>query len=148
MHRNMLMEIYHCLKAIQSCSGEANAKPQRSRLPGIFRSISSQVSPTPDPTAIARFNLESIEDGDSWDWSPDHPFATSTPIQAVRQSPLRTSFRSQSHRRSHMADNQDDSIGFGEDSLLDAIDLDAIEEAAMQAKHQENNAKRKWDDIV
>ncbi|KAG0190517.1 hypothetical protein DFQ28_001956 [Apophysomyces sp. BC1034] len=140
------MEIYHCLKVIKSDGPEKKPLSRPKDLPGIFRSISSQVSPVPDQAAVARFNLENDEEAEFWSWSPERPFASSTPIHAVGQSPLRTSMRfQQQQQRSRTLEDEEDSFAFVDDSLLDGVDLDAIEEAAMQAKNQENSGKRRWD---
>ncbi|KAG2230380.1 hypothetical protein INT48_004191, partial [Thamnidium elegans] len=124
-------EMYHWLKVLQN-----RPKVTATVDKNMFYSLSS----LPSPTRLLKENFmqSPIRDINSknagFQWSPDHAFATSTPIRSVHESPLRKI----THRPLQIDDDDDDDefVDFG------SIDFGALENNALLEK---SNNKRKFD---
>lgn len=123
--------MYHWLKVIQNRPKAIMVTDKN-----MFYSLSS----LPSPTRLLKDNFmqSPIRDINSknvgFQWSPDRAFATSTPIRAVQESPLR--------QRTHMPiqfdeeDEDDEFVDFG------SIDFGALENNALL---ENSNNKRRFD---
>lgn len=127
------LEIYHWLKVLQD-------RPTRDDAPAtnMFYSLSSY--PSPNRLLDANFMQSPVEDIDARNatylWSPNHKFATSTPIRLHQQHPITNSpLRAMTEER---VNNDDDE--FDDDDEFGDIDFSLIESNAM---HQLSNNKRK-----
>ena len=140
-----------------------------------FQSLMSQPSPTISQTvspiskqhdndsnnATTVNNFLDDFDSQAFTWSPDHPFASSTPISRLPQlandnigdnslhegSPLRypiqTSILTEDEDGTVDNDYDDnDEFGFDDDSALDNIDLGELEQNALESR------KRTFDDAL
>jgi hypothetical protein len=152
-------EIYHWLKAIQERpKGSIQEQP-----PNMFYSLSS--APSPNRLLNSEFLQSPIRDinpqNAGYLWSPDHTFATSTPIRAVQESqvastssPLRqTNFiapTTEAVMQDNLEDNlEDDELDDDEFDSFGGIDLAALEADALAKQQQDQSSatagnKRKW----
>ncbi|KAI9317275.1 hypothetical protein BX666DRAFT_1944045 [Dichotomocladium elegans] len=136
---------------------------------GQHQTLLSQPSPNRGPIhhlAVQRsssnddfFDNDIDEEDGHWNWSPDHAFASSTPLSRLQQqSILESSQPAQSARgsplRSEIYKNSGiknepvelDASNFGFDDSFDADDLDDIERNALQAIGN-NTGKRPFDKV-
>ncbi|GAA5803643.1 hypothetical protein HPULCUR_009126 [Helicostylum pulchrum] len=126
-------EMYHWLKVIQDRPKEITAADKN-----MFYSLSS----LPSPTRLLKDNFmqSPIRDISSkssrFQWSPDRAFATSTPIRAIQESPLR-----QTTHKPIQFDEDDDE---DDDGFVDfgSVDFGALENNALL---ETSNNKRKFD---
>lgn len=139
---NDASEMYHWIRAMQE-RPDVNSTPKE-----MFHTLSS----LPSPKRLLRDNfLESpIKENNSkgFAWSPDHAFATSTPIRAVQVSPLRQRSDKFSSPMAKSTIRREDSDEF-DDEFSDfgfSVDFDALEnEALLMSATQNSNNKRKID---
>lgn len=131
---NDASELYHWLRVMQ----ERPSNPDQEMM---FHTLSS----LPSPNRLLRDNflqspIRDDSNSNKFSWSPDHAFATSTPIRAVQESPL----KQRSDRviiakiREQVKEEEEEEDEFGDD-FGSSIDLIALENDALQ------NNKRKFD---
>ncbi|KAI9490178.1 hypothetical protein BDB00DRAFT_566988 [Zychaea mexicana] len=179
-----IREIYHWIKVMQvnkldmrmpaddNHDGLAKSSSSSNHvLSEKFQTLFSQPSPTsPGPVSPLIKNHDSYHsnsssfldnfDSQEFNWSPDHPFASSTPISRLPHlangdrgdenthegSPLRYPVqRVTLAEKQDMADDDDDDdeeFGFDDDSALDNFDMSAFEEKALDSR------KRTLDDAL
>ena len=154
-------EIHHWLKAMQANKleelpiSEAPALSSGSSGPPLasrFQTLLSQPSPNTSPIRAKSNNDNFLDDFDSqsFNWSPDHPFASSTPIQqrfqrvtldngdnSLEGSPLRYPVQ-----KASIADENDDDFGFDDDSIFKEFDLSALEQNLQSRKRGYDEAKK------
>ncbi|KAI8982232.1 hypothetical protein BDF20DRAFT_818737 [Mycotypha africana] len=134
-------EIYHWLKALLD-----RPKEMPKHLPhNMFYSLSSEPSPNrlynPDRFMQEEEIADINEKNASYLWSPDHTFATSTPLRpstaaftAPQPSPLR---QTQPPAIPVTSQEEDEEDLFGSFSGLDGLDLDALEADVLQQRASE-----------
>lgn len=135
-----LTEVYHWLKAVEDRPRNV-VSSQRN----MFYSVSS----APSPNRLLKDNFlasplrEFTSDNTKYLWSPDHVFATSTPLKLAREN--------EPAAMAAIMDDEDDDDDFDEfDTLGDDIDLAAMEAAAVEAaalqrlEQQQQPNKRKF----
>ncbi|KAI8388172.1 uncharacterized protein BYT42DRAFT_559158 [Radiomyces spectabilis] len=168
---DLTMELYHWRRAIEARNKETAEKKDHSAENASTRGklrIEADLSDKPSkdgpPTEASpkmvnspsTNNRENINDmandgqGDNcWRWSPNYAFATSSPLRALQEasnrspmipSPLRSVTVKQIIRE------DSDSFGFDDDYGLDTLDLDALEQNAIQQLHQDPAEKRRYHD--
>ncbi|CAO3641130.1 unnamed protein product [Mucor hiemalis] len=142
---NDASEIYHWIRTMQDRPKTVDAPKE------MFHTLSS----LPSPKRLLRENfLESpMKEGSNssgFAWSPDHAFATSTPIRAVQVSPLRTRTdrfappMAKSTRKEDSDEFDDDEFGdFGS-----SVDFDALENDALLLSMTQNNSKKRKIDFA
>lgn len=143
-------EIYHWLKALQ----ERPKDNVQQHPPNMFYSLSS--APSPNRLLNSDFLQSPIREinpqNTSYLWSPDHTFATSTPVRAVQESnsqitapsPLRQTNLNMAQEaiEDEFGDDDDDD----EFDSFGGIDLAALEANALQKQQEEaeSGIKRRW----
>ncbi|CAO0792058.1 unnamed protein product [Mucor circinelloides] len=122
-----LNEIYHWLKAVTD--RPSNVSSQRN----MFYSISS--APSPNRLLRENFMVSPLRDftaeNTKYLWSPDHVFATSTPLKPLTRQV----------ETAAVAEDDDDDDEF--DTFGDDIDLAAFEADAIERHQQQQANKRK-----
>lgn len=159
------MEVYHKIKVVQGhrrLLQQERKKPSSSSakkppMLGSNETLLSQPSPIRKPTERLytdspirpRYSTQDDDADAIWNWSPDHPLASSTPIHrslinsdagSQHGSPLRFPVT----RQQPLETMDSDDIGFDGDSAFDHIDFDAMEMDAIETLKQ--GKKRSWDD--
>lgn len=129
---NEAIEIYHWLRVLQE-------RP-KTRITKHDKNMFSSLSSLPSPTRLLKENFlgSPIRDfqNTGYLWSPDHSFATSTPIRAVQEAQVSSPLRHRSQKLVPIEDDFDDEFDdFG------SIDLIALENNAIMM----TSSKRKFD---
>jgi hypothetical protein len=142
-------EIYHWLKAIQERPKDIAQKQP----PNMFYSLSS--FPSPNRLLNEEFLQSPIRDINAQNagylWSPDHTFATSTPIRAVQESntqavtpsPLRQTNLNKVQETIEDEDEDDEFDSFGDIDLA-AFEADALQKQVQNRPSVDAGNKRKW----
>lgn len=134
---NEAVEIYHWLRVLQERPKTKITKQDKN----MFYSLSS----LPSPTRLLNDNFLGSPIRDSQNagylWSPDHSFATSTPIRAVQESQVSSPLRQRSQKLIPVEVNDDDDDDEFDD--FGSIDLIALENNALLMNT--NTCKRKFD---
>ncbi|GAN02125.1 hypothetical protein MAM1_0017c01565 [Mucor ambiguus] len=125
-----LSEIYHWLKAVEN--RPRNVSSQRN----MFYSVSS--APSPNRLLKENFMVSPLRDftadNTKYLWSPDHVFATSTPLRLIRENETVAVAA---------IDDNDEDFDDEFDTFGDDIDLAAVEAAALQRLEQQQQPNKR-----
>ncbi|KAI9266610.1 hypothetical protein BDA99DRAFT_536031 [Phascolomyces articulosus] len=186
-----IREIYHWIRVMQANkldiqkvvdnnksslpkSSSSSTAFNRTSLSNRFQSLMSQPSPPGSQQNLSPISKQHQEndnsnngnflddfDSQAFTWSPDHPFASSTPISRLppqvnndngdknslhEESPLRYPIQRTiitDEEEQGIYDDDDDEFGFDDDSALDNIDFSALEQKALV-----ESRKRTFDDSL
>ncbi|KAG2205402.1 hypothetical protein INT47_007187, partial [Mucor saturninus] len=131
---NEAVEMYHWLRVLQERPKTTLAKGDKN----MFCTLSS----LPSPTRLLKDNFLGSpirgSQNTGYLWSPDHSFATSTPIRAVQESQAASPLRQRSIKLIPVQEDDDDD----EFDDFGSIDLIALENNALMMA---SNNKRKFD---
>ncbi|KAI8139271.1 hypothetical protein BJV82DRAFT_627822 [Fennellomyces sp. T-0311] len=146
-------EIYHWLKVMEANKVEESSSDESQQpssgssgrpIVSRFQSLLSQPSPTAPQNPSNSNNDNFLDDFDSqtFNWSPDHPFASSTPIQHRFQQIANDNGNNSIHEGSPLrypvqrttSAEEDDDFGFDDDSALNDFDLSAFEQKELQPR--------------
>lgn len=133
METNEAIEIYHWLRVLQERPKKTLAEQDKN----MFCTLSS----LPSPTRLLKDNFLGSpirgSQNTGYLWSPDHSFATSTPIRAVQESQAASPLRQRPLKLVPVQEDEDDEFDdFG------SIDLIALENNALMMA---STNKRKFD---
>lgn len=129
-----LSEIHHWLKAVAD-RPHNNVSSQRN----MFYSVSS--APSPNRLLKENFMVSPLRDFAADDakylWSPNHVFATSTPLKLIREHAPPSAAAVAEAEEDEEDEEEDEFDTFGDD-----IDQAALEAAALQRHQQQANKRR------
>ncbi|KAK4514075.1 uncharacterized protein ATC70_006083 [Mucor velutinosus] len=133
-----LSEIYHWLKAV--ADRPRNVSSQRN----MFYSVSS--APSPNRLLKEDFMVSPLRDfttdNSKYLWSPDHVFATSTPLKLMQENEP-GAMAAINEDEDEDEDEDDEFDTFGEDIDLAAVEAAALQQFEQQQQQQQPN-KRKY----
>ena len=141
---NDAAELHHWIRALQDRPADTlNSAPLITKSKYQFHTLSSL--PSPNRITREKFLASPIreENNQKFAWSPDHAFATSTPMRAVQESPLRfRTMRLSTITTTKIEEEEEDEFGddeFGDFGSMDLINLEN------QAVLMNQGEKRKFD---